>query len=90
MIHTIGLISAILMPFFNIPLILRIIKRRSSTDISLIWVIGVWVCVMGVLPSSLFSEDMVLRAFGIVNAIFFTAVFLVVLWFHPSVRKKKK
>lgn len=87
-IQTLGMISGIVMPFFNIPLILRIIRRRSSADISLVWVIGAWICVMGMLPQSLQSADRVLRAFGIVNGLFFTGVFLSVLYFHPAIRKK--
>jgi hypothetical protein len=87
MIKALGVVSGFLMPIFNIPLIVRIIRRRSSSDISLVYVIGVWVCVIGMLPSSLKSPDPVLRAFGLMNAIFFTGVFICVLWFHSSVRK---
>jgi hypothetical protein len=84
----VGLVSGILMPFFNIPLIARVIRRRSSADISIVWVVGCWVCVMGMLPSSVRSADVVLRFFGIVNAIFFSGVFVTVLYFHPSVRNR--
>jgi uncharacterized protein with PQ loop repeat len=48
-IQAIGMLSGIIMPLFNIPLILRIIRRRSSGDISLVWVIGVWSCVIAML-----------------------------------------
>ena len=89
MIRILGITCGILMPFFNIPLIARIIRRKSSTDISLVWAVGAWICVMGMLPSSLFSADPVLRAFGVMNAIFFTGVFVSVLYFHTSMRKKK-
>jgi hypothetical protein len=78
----------VLMPFFNIPLILRIVKRRSSEDISLAWVIGVWVCIVGMVPASIVSSDVVLYTFGIVNVIFFTGVLLAVLCFHPAVRNR--
>jgi uncharacterized protein with PQ loop repeat len=88
MIQTAGLVSSIIMPFFNIPLIVRIIQRRSSEDISLVWVVGAWICVVGMLPSSLQSPDPVLIAFGIVNGLFFTGVFLSVIYFHPTIRKK--
>lgn len=87
MIQTVGIVSGILMPFFNIPLILRILRRRSSEDISLVWAIGAWICVMGMLPQSLQSPDPVLLMFGIVNGLFFTGVFVSVLYYHPSVRK---
>jgi threonine/homoserine efflux transporter RhtA len=83
MIQTVGMISGIIMPFLNIPLIVRIIRRRSSEDISLVWVVGAWICVMGMVPQSLQSPDSVLMAFGIVNGLFFTGVFVSVLFFHP-------
>jgi uncharacterized protein with PQ loop repeat len=70
MIQTVGMISGIIMPFFNIPLIVRIIRRRSSEDISLVWVVGAWICVMGMVPQSLQSSDSVLMTFGIVNGLF--------------------
>ena len=90
LIQVIGMLSGIIMPLFNIPLILRIIRRRSSGDISLVWVIGVWSCVIAMLPSSLQSPDPVLVVFGIINSLFFSAVFFTVLYFHPSVKKPNK
>jgi uncharacterized protein with PQ loop repeat len=82
------MVSSILMPFFNLPLMLRIIRRRSSQDISLVWVVGVWFCVMGLLPSSLQSPHPILFAFGVVNALLFSGVFLSVLYFHPVIRAR--
>lgn len=82
LIQNIGLVAAAAMPFWNIPLIVRIWKRKSSEDISLFWVCGVWICVIGMLPSAIVSEDQVLKIFGIVNAILFSGVFAVVLKFR--------
>ncbi len=87
LIQTIGMISGIVMPFFNIPLILRIVRRRSSEDISLVWAVGAWICVMGMVPQSLRLPDPVLMTFGIVNGLFFTGVFVSVLFFHPAIRE---
>ena len=84
-----GMVSGVLMPFFNIPLILRVVKRQSSEDISLTWVIGVWVCVVGMVPASIVSTDVVLRTYGIINAVFFTGVLVAVLYFHPIVRRRR-
>jgi hypothetical protein len=64
------MLSGIIMPLFNIPLILRIIRRRSSGDVSMVWLIGVWSCVIAMLPSSLQSPDPVLVVFGIINSLF--------------------
>lgn len=82
--ETAGMIAAVAMPLCNIPLILKIVRRKSSRDLSLLWVTGVWVCVMGMLPSSLLSADRVLRAFGVVNAALFSAVFIVVLKYRKN------
>jgi hypothetical protein len=89
-IQTIGMLSGLIMPVFNIPLIARMVHRRSSADISLIWVIGVWICVMAMLPASLQTSDPVLFVFGIANSLFFTAVFFTVLYFHPTLNKSSK
>ena len=72
--QTIGLIAAIVLPLWNIPLIIRMQKRRSSQDISLAWAIGVFVCLILMLPSALSSVDRVYKTFSIVNFFLFSAV----------------
>lgn len=89
MIKTIGMISAVVMPFFDIPLIWRVIQRKSSEDISLVWTFGIWICILGMLPASLVSSDAIMKAFGVVNIALFTAVVIAVVWYHPSVRKRR-
>lgn len=74
MMEVIGLMAAIALPLWNIPLILRIQQRKSSKDISLWWVLGVWVCLLLMLPSGVRSSDMVFRAFTVVNIVLFTGV----------------
>ena len=84
LIHQVGLIAAVVLPMFNIPLILRIIKRRSSADISLTWVVGVWICILLMAPSGFQSADMVWRTFNHFNVVLFTAVAVVALKFHKG------
>ncbi|MDD5006230.1 MAG: hypothetical protein PHS93_07035 [Candidatus Omnitrophica bacterium] len=74
MIKIIGLIAAVIMPFWNIPLIVRIAKRKSSKDISLFWAFGVFVCLILMFPSALASKDIVFKTYSIVNIIFFSLV----------------
>ena len=81
--RTVGLVAAIVLPFFNIPLIVRVIQRRSSQDISLVWAVGVWVCIIAMFPSSITSADPIMVAYSIVNTIFFTATAAVIIYFHP-------
>jgi len=73
-IKIIGIIAATVLPFWNIPLIVRIQKRKSSKDISLLWVFGVWVCFVLMLPSAVVSEDIVFKIFSSINLILFSAV----------------
>ena len=77
-VENIGLVAAILMPFFNIPLIVRILRRRSSADISISWAMGVWICALLMAPSGFSSKDMVWRCFNIVNLVLFTGVVIAV------------
>ena len=78
-IHAIGLVAAILLPFWNLPLILRIQQRRSSQDLSMAWALGVFGCLLAMLPAGLGSPDPVFRAFTVVNLLCFTAVVVQVL-----------
>ena|ERR1700687_1991475 len=87
-IQKLGMVSAVVMPFFDIPLIARIVRRKSSEDISLVWTFGIWICILGMVPASWVSPDPILFAFAIVNVILFTAVVASVVWFHPAVRNK--
>ena len=83
-IENIGLVASIALPLWNIPLMLKIIKRQSSADISLGWVLGVWVCILFMAPSGFVSKDIVWRAFNIMNLILFTGVVIVVLKYRQK------
>ena len=74
MIKILGLIAAILLPFWNIPLILKVSRRKSSKDFSLWWTFGVWFTLLAMFPSALASEDLVFKVFNVVNLTIFTAV----------------
>jgi hypothetical protein len=77
--HYAGFVAAIILPFFNIPLIYKIIKRGSSEDISLVWVLGVWGCIMIMSPSAFHSPDPIFRVFSYFNVVLFTAVMITTL-----------
>jgi len=81
-IEHIGQVAAIAMPLFNIPLIVKIIRRRSSADISMSWVMGVWICALLMAPSGFTSNDLVFRSFNIVNLVLFTGVVIAVWRFR--------
>lgn len=84
MVKTIAFIAAIVLPLFNIPLIVRVIKRRSSRDMSIHWAVGVWTCFLLMMPESLRSPDIVWRAFSIMNIALFTCVMAVVLIYRKG------
>jgi len=84
MIQRIALVAAIILPFWNIPLIVKIIKRKSSKDISLSWALGVWTCLALMAPSGFVSNDLVWRVFNIINFIFFSLVVLSVLVYRKN------
>ena len=77
-VENISLAASVIMPLFNIPLIVKIIRRRSSADISMSWVMGVWICALLMAPSGLTSTDLVFRCFNIVNLVTFTGVVIAV------------
>ena len=81
LIENIGLVAGIVMPLFNIPLIVKIFRRRSSADISMSWVMGVWICALLMAPSGFTSKDMVWRCYNIVNLVLFTGV-VIAVWRH--------
>lgn len=84
MIHKIALITAVILPLWNIPLIIRIIKRKSSRDISVYWAVGVWICLALMAPSAFVSKDIVWRVFNIINFILFSLVVISVLAYRNN------
>lgn len=77
-----GVAGAAVMPLFNIPLIIKIFRRKSCADISLVWMWGIWGCIVLMFPSTLTSTDPVLRVFGISNLVLFSCVVAVVSYFR--------
>lgn len=84
MTQKIAFIAALILPLWNIPLIARIIRRKSSKDISIYWALGVWICFLLMAPSAFRSPDPVWRAFNIMNLILFTAVVIAVAVYRKS------
>ena len=86
MLEKIAFAAAIILPLWNIPLIVRVIKRRSSSDISIFWALGVWICFVLMAPEALRSSDHIWRVFNIMNLIFFSAVLIVVLAYRKNTK----
>ena len=70
-----GTAAGFILPLFNIPLILKIRRNKSSKDISYAWAVGVWVCVVLMFPQTLLSPDLSFRIFGLMNLFLFSVAF---------------
>ncbi len=77
-----GLWSSIILPFFNIPLMIRLYQRKSSQDLSMTWVLGVFFCLAGMLPDGLESHDFTYKIFAVFNLAFFAGVTFLVLYYR--------
>ncbi|MBF0122216.1 MAG: hypothetical protein HQL21_02260 [Candidatus Omnitrophica bacterium] len=84
-LETLALIASIVMPLWNIPLIVRIIQRKSSDDLSPAWFLGVWICMLLMVPWAFVTKDIVLKVFSFVNVSLFSMVGFVMFKY----RKKK-
>jgi hypothetical protein len=81
----IALIAAVTLPFWNIPLIWRIVERKSSQDISLAWCLGVFVCILAMAPQGLTSTDKIWRLFNIANLFWFSLVTITVIYYRLKI-----
>ncbi len=84
-LETLALIASVVMPLWNIPLIVRIVQRKSSDDLSLAWFLGVWICMLLMVPWAFVTKDIVLKVFSFVNVSLFSMVGTVIFKY----RKKK-
>ncbi|MBI2340353.1 MAG: hypothetical protein HYU99_08330 [Deltaproteobacteria bacterium] len=82
MIRTIGFVASLALPLFNIPLMVKIIRRRSSEDLSLVWLLGVFSCLILIEPAALASSDFIFRFFATLNVILFSGVVATALYFR--------
>jgi hypothetical protein len=84
MLTKIALVAAVILPLWNIPLIMKIIRRTSSKDISLAWALGVWVCLLAMFPAGIASSDIVWKTFNIANIVLFSGVVVTTLLFRET------
>ncbi len=89
MFDKIALVASVTLPLWNIPLLVRIIKRKSAKDISIFWASGVWASLVLMAPHGLMSDDVVWKAFNISNVSLFSVVFFTVIFYKVKERKVK-
>lgn len=73
-LELLALVASVVMPLWNIPLIVKIVQRRSSDDLSFFWLWGVWACMLLMLPWAVVTQETVLKVFSSVNFILFSGV----------------
>jgi hypothetical protein len=78
-LELLALVASVVMPLWNIPLIVKIVQRKSSYDLSLFWLWGVWVCMLLMIPWAWVTRELVLKVFSFVNFILFSGVVVVVM-----------
>ena len=77
--ETIGLYAGIMLPLWDIPLIVRILRRRSAADISLWWAWGIWLSSVLMAPSAFVAHNPIAIGFNIVNVLTLSVVLFVVV-----------
>jgi len=82
LILVVGMVTGVILPFWNIPLMVRIWRRKSSQDVSLWWAFGVWVCFALMLPSAIISVDLAYQLFSYVNFVLFSTLIVVIIKFR--------
>ncbi len=80
--ETIGFWAGISLPLWDLPLIIRIIKRKSSSDISLTWIWGLWGASVLMAPSAFAVGNKLAIGFNIVNVIMLSVVLVIVMKYH--------
>ncbi len=83
-LEMLALIASVVMPLWNIPLVVRIVQRKSSGDLSLAWLWGVWLCMLLMVPWAVVTKEVVLKVFSLVNFILFSSVVLVVVKYRQG------
>ena len=82
--RTISFWAAVILPLWDIPLMARVIKRKSSQDISLGWILGLWLSSVLMAPSAFIAGDKAAIGFNAVNVIMLTAVLIVVFKYRKG------
>ena len=81
---TIGLWAAIILPLWDIPLMVRVVQRKSSQDISIVWAVGLWATSVLMAPSAFISGDKLAIGFNTMNVIMLTGVLIVVIKYRKG------
>jgi hypothetical protein len=83
-VESISFWAAVCLPLFDIPLIMHIVRRKSSVDISVVWAVGLWASSVLMAPSAFVSGDKTAIGFNVVNVIMLSIVLIAVLKYRTK------
>ena len=78
-VELLGVTAAVILPLFNFPLVFKMVRRKSSKDLSIVWALGVWTCTVLMTPQAIRSSDLAFRLYGFINLVSFSLVTFFVL-----------
>ena len=81
MFEKIGFWAGVALPLFDIPLIIHVVKRKSSADISMIWIVGLWATSVMLLIG---TKEQMAMGFNIVNVLMLTILMAVVIKYRKA------
>ena len=73
-VDTLATVAGSALPLFDISLIVYIMKRKSSKDISIIWAVGLWATSVAMAPAGIMSPHWASKAFNTVNVAMLTVL----------------
>jgi len=84
MLKTVGFWAGVALPLWDIPLIVRVVQRKSSQDISLAWALGIWISSIFMTPPAFILGNKIAMGFDIMNVTMLTAVVVVTIKYRKG------
>ena len=81
---TIGFWAGVILPLWDIPLMVRMYQRKSSQDISMVWAVGIWASAVLMTPSSFITGDKLAIGFNIMNVTMLTGVLIMTIKYRKG------
>ncbi len=78
-IKDLGTASSMVVPLFHIPLILKLYKKKSSQEWSVISVCGFWISTLGIQPWAMMTSDKALTILNSLSLLFISVEVVLVL-----------
>lgn len=83
-----GYICSMIVPVFHIPLIMKLVRKKSSQEWSLLSVIGFWIATLGIQPWALMTDDRALTILNTLSLMFISVELVLVIKYRRNVPPK--